>query len=210
MDFYELNKKMNEISLELDPSYQSGGVKGSPPPIPKPYMQKQIYAKYPKGSKVDKATVNQIIKMYKNAGLDPLDAPVGHVQPDADGMYVIEHQYNEADDHERYYQTSQAYRRAYDKARAGNSPADIEREHQSDRDAMIRSSKDLRDLVKEMHSALDEIGFDAAFSRSHTTKPGNILKDIAHSIQYIADELRRMGMGDKRITSAASSRSKDR
>ena len=103
---------------------------------------------------------------------------------------------NEADDHERYYQTSQAYRRAYDKARAGNSPADIEREHQSDRDAMIRSSKDLRDLVKEMHSALDEIGFDAAFSRSHTTKPGNILKSIAHSIQDIADELRRMGMGE--------------
>ena len=125
-------------------------------------------------------------------------------------MNDSEYQYNEADDHERYYQTSQVYRRAYDKARAGNSPADLEREHQSDRDAMIRSSKDLRDLVKEMHSALDEIGFDAAFSRSHTTKPGNILKDIAHSIQYIADELRRMGMGDKRITSAASSRNKDR
>ena len=97
MDFNELNKKMNEISLELDPSYQSGVVKGSPPPIPKPYMQKQIYAKYPRGSKVDKATMNQIIKMYKNAGLDPLDAPVGHVQPDADGMYVIEHQCNEAE-----------------------------------------------------------------------------------------------------------------
>lgn len=118
-------------------------------------------------------------------------------------MNDSEYQCNEADDHE-------VYRRAYDKARAGNSPADLEREHQSDRNAMIRSSKDLRDLVKEMHSALDEIGFDAAFSRIHTTKPGNILKDIAHSIQYIADELRRMGMGDKRITSAASSRNKDR
>ena len=33
-------------------------------------VDKQIYAKYPKGSKVDKSTVTQIIKMYKNQGVD--------------------------------------------------------------------------------------------------------------------------------------------
>jgi len=51
-------------------------------------LDKQIYAKHPKGSKVDKATADQIIQMYKNSGLDTLDAPP--TGPDAEGMYVIE------------------------------------------------------------------------------------------------------------------------
>jgi len=32
-------------------------------------IDKQIYAKYPKGSKIENATVSEIIKMYKNQGI---------------------------------------------------------------------------------------------------------------------------------------------
>jgi hypothetical protein len=49
-------------------------------------LDKQIYAKYPKGSTVDGATAKLIFKMYKDAGLDEMDAPpVG-----SDDKFVIE------------------------------------------------------------------------------------------------------------------------
>jgi transposase len=89
---------------------------------------------------------------------------------------------NEADDHERYYQTSQVYRRAYDKARAGDSPADKEREHQSNRDTMIRSANDLRNLVAWLEVNPEQREID-------------VLKDIAQTIQGIADKLHRNTIG---------------
>ena len=153
---------MNEISLELDPSYQSGGVKGSPPPIPKPYMQKQIYAKYPKGSKVDKATMNQIIKTYKNAGLDPLDAPVGHVQPDADGMYVIEHQCNEAE--------------VTLKAHGGDRARNLE--------GIANQIDKHSNYLSELKQHTRPFILDYAESESHR------LKGYAEQLRIIADELR--------------------
>ena len=87
---------------------------------------------------------------------------------------------NEAAD--RYYQTSQTYRRAYDKARAGDSPADKEREHQSNRDTMIRSANDLRNLVAWLEVNPEQREID-------------VLKDIAQTIQGIADKLHRNTIG---------------
>jgi hypothetical protein len=84
--------------------------------------------------------------------------------------------------HERFYQTSQAYRRAYDKARAGDSPADKEREHQSNRDTMIRSANDLRNLVAWLEVNPEQREID-------------VLKDIAQTIQGIADKLHRNTIG---------------
>ena len=104
--------------------------------------------------------------------------------------------------HERFYQTSQAYRRAYDKARAGDSPADKEREHQSNRDTMIRSANDLRNLVKELQWVVDNgednnlfqpVGPYAGFPISD--RLADVLKDIAQSTQGIADKLHRNTIG---------------
>ena len=52
-------------------------------------LDKQIYAKHPKGSEVDKATADQIIQMYKDAGLDDMDAPLVNSKH-AKGMFAIE------------------------------------------------------------------------------------------------------------------------
>lgn len=92
---------------------------------------------------------------------------------------------NEAAD--RYYQTSQTYRRAYDKARAGDSPADKEREYQSNRDAMIRSSKDLRNLVEDLQSILAQGNSGMDWKTA--------MEGITHNMQGIADELHRKSMG---------------
>ena len=39
-------------------------------------LTNDILEKYPEGSNVDKATANKILKMYKDIGLDNLDAPL--------------------------------------------------------------------------------------------------------------------------------------
>ena len=128
MDFYELNKKMNEVKnegatgLEIPVAMWAAGMVGwwwpeiekaaykafkagkkwfKGEPIEeiiqkleaKKNIDKQLYAKYPKGSKVDKATVSEIIKMYKQGGID-VDSAVKIIKatlkavPGTD-MYVV-------------------------------------------------------------------------------------------------------------------------